>query len=69
MPLSLADIGEEYVIQRITGRPDMKKHLEDLGFTPGSRLRVVSVMGGNRIVQIRESRIAIDQALAQKIYV
>lgn len=69
MPLSLADVGEDYVIRRVTGLPDAKKHLEDLGFTPGSILRVVSVMGGNRIVQIRESRIAISKEMAQKIYV
>ena len=59
MPLALADIGEENTIKKIGGSPDVKKHLENLGF----------VVGGNVIVNIKESRIAISEEMARKIMV
>lgn len=69
MPLALANIGEEYMIRRVSGNPEVKKHLEDLGFTAGGPVTVVSALGGNIIVKVKESRVAISQEMAQKIMV
>ena len=51
------------------GSPEVKKHLEDLGFTPGSTVTLVSAMGGNVIVKVKESRVAISEEMARKIMV
>lgn len=69
MPLTLADTGEEYVVKRIGGKPDVKKHLENLGFVAGSGVSVINTIGGNVIVKVKESRVAISQEMAQKIMV
>ena len=69
MPLTLANDGEEAIIRHIGGSPDVKRHLEDLGFVPGENVRVISRMGGNVIVVVKETRLAIDQAMAAKIMV
>jgi len=69
MPLVMADPGEENIIMRVGGSPDMKKHLEDMGFTVGSAVTVMNTIGGNLIVKIRESRVAISKEMAGKIMV
>ena len=69
MPLTVADTGEEYVIKRIGGKPEVKQHLENLGFVGGGVVSVINTMGGNVIVKVKESRIAISQEMAQKIMV
>ncbi len=69
LPLFLADIGEEYIIRKVGGSPEVKKHLEDLGFVPGGTVTVISTIGGNLIVNVKDSRIAISRELAQKIMV
>lgn len=69
IPLVFADDNTEVIVRRVSGRPEVKKHLEDLGFVPGSSLEIISRMGDNLIVRIRESRIALDGALAGKIMV
>ena len=69
MPLALANIGEEYMIRRVSGNPEVKKHLEDLGFTAGGSITVVSALGGNIIVQVKESRVAISEEMARKIMI
>ena len=69
MPLTLAAPGEESIIRKVGGNPEVKKHLEDLGFTPGSTVTLVSAMGGNVIVKVKESRVAISQEMARKIMV
>ena len=66
MPLALANIGEEYMIRRVSGNPEVKKHLEDLGFTAGGSITVVSALGGNIIVKVKESRVAISEEMARK---
>ena len=53
MPLALANVGEENLILRVGGSPELRKHLEDLGFTPGGTATVVAAMGGNIIVKTR----------------
>lgn len=69
MPLSLANIGQESMILRIGGNPEVKKHLEDMGFVAGGAVTVVSSLGGNIIVKVKESRVAISEEMARKIMV
>ena len=69
MPLILADPGEEAVIKKVGGSPEIKKHLEDMGFTVGGTVTVMNTIGGNLIVKIKESRVAISKEMAQKIMV
>ena len=69
MPLALADMGTENIIRRIGGSPEVRKHLEDLGFVAGSSATVVSSLGGNLIVKVKESRVAISEEMARKIMI
>lgn len=69
MPLTLADVGEENIILKVGGNPEMKKHLEDLGFVAGGNVTVVSEIAGNLIVNVKESRVAISREMAGKIMV
>ncbi len=69
MPLILAEPGQEQIIKKIGGSPEIKKHLEDLGFNVGGEVSVVSTLGGNLIVKIKESRVAVSEELARKIMV
>ena len=69
MPLNLAGIGEKNIIRKIGGKPDVKKHLENLGFVVGGDVQSVSAMGGNIIVNVKEARIAISSEMAQKIMI
>lgn len=69
MPLTLADIGETNIIKKVGGSPEVKKHLEDLGFVPGGSVTVVSVLGGNLILNVKESRVGVSRELAMKIMV
>ncbi len=69
MPLSLADIGEENTVKRIGGSPEVKKHLENLGFVVGGNVTVVTSLGGNVIVNVKEARVAISEEMARKIMV
>ena len=69
MPLILADTGEEAVIRWVGGSPEMKKHLEDMGFVAGGTVTVMNTIGGNLIVKIKESRVAISKEMAGKIMI
>ena len=69
MPLTLADIGEENRILKIGGNPQVRAHLENLGFVPGGCVTVISTIGGNLIVNVKESRVAISREMASKIMV
>lgn len=69
MPLSLADVGEENTIKKIGGNTEVKKHLENLGFVVGGNVRVISALGGNVIVNVKESRVAISEEMARRIMV
>lgn len=69
MPLTLANIGEENLIRKVGGNPEVRAHLENLGFVPGGNVTIVSTMGGNLIVNVKESRIAISKEMASKIMV
>lgn len=69
MPLALADAGRENIIRKIGGSPEVKKHLENLGFVVGGTVTVVNTLGGNMIVNVKESRVAIDREMARKIMI
>ena len=69
MPLALADKGLENVIRHVGGSPEVRKHLEDLGFVAGGSVRIVAMMGGNVIVNVKEARVAISKEMAQKIMI
>ena len=69
MPLNFANTGEELIIRRIGGSPDVKKHLEDMGFNVGERVFVLTELGGNIIVKVKESRVALSSELARRIMV
>ena len=69
MPLTMAEPGENVTIRRITGRDELRLHLAELGFVVGETVTVVSRMGGNLIVQVKDSRIALDRVMANRIMV
>lgn len=69
MPLSMAREGEANTIKKIGGKDETKRFLENLGFITGGTVTVVSETGGNLIVNVRESRIAIGKDMANKIMV
>ncbi len=69
MPLALANVGEENIIKKIGGSPEVKKHLENLGFNVGGTVTIINTLGGNVIVKVKESRIAINNEMARKIMV
>ena len=67
MPLTLAAIGERNTIRKVGGSPEVKKHLENLGFVVGSDVTIINTLGGNVIVSVKEARVAISREMAQKI--
>ena len=69
MPLSLASIGETNIIKKIGGKPEVKKHLENLGFVVGGNVRIVTALGGNVIVNVKDARVAISEEMARKIMI
>ena len=69
MPLTMAEPGESVTIRRITGKDELRLHLAELGFVVGETVTVVSRMGGNLIVQVKDSRIALDRGMANRILV
>ena len=69
MPLTLANIGEENIIRKIGGKPEVRQHLENLGFVVGGNVSVINTIGGNLIVNVKEARVAISREMAQKIMV
>ena len=69
MPLIMAQPGEENVIRKVGGSPEMKKHLEDMGFTAGSAVTVMNTIGGNLIVKVKESRVAVSKEMATRIMI
>lgn len=69
MPLSMVNVGDVNIIKKITGRDDIRKHLANLGFVVGEEVIVVNQLGGNLILSIKNSRVALDQTLATRIMV
>lgn len=69
MPLIVADMGTPQIIRKVGGSPEIRQHLENLGFVVGGTVTVVNSMAGNLIVNVKESRIAISREMAQKIMI
>ena len=69
MPLGMANVGDVNIIKKINGRDDVRQHLAELGFVVGAEVTVVSELGGNLIMNVKESRIALDKTMAMRIMV
>lgn len=69
MPLTMAKVGEEAAILKITGRDELRQHLAELGFVVGDMVTVVSELAGSLIVQVKDSRVALDRSMASRILV
>ena len=69
MPLSLADMNTVYVVKRVTGNDQIRKHLATLGFVEGAEVQVIQSIDGNLIVEVKNVRVAIDTSLARRVMV
>ncbi len=69
MPLSMTKLGEPNSIKKINGKDEVKRFLESLGFTVGTYVTVISQLGGNMIVSVKDTRVAIDKSMANRIIV
>ncbi len=69
MPLTFMTPGTEGMIKRVSGRDDVRRLLESLGFVAGGKVTMISSMGNNIIIGIRGTRVAIDKSMAQRIHV
>ena len=69
MPLSMAGRGEQLTIRKITGKDEVRQHLAELGFVVDSTVTVVNEIAGNLILQVKQSRIALDKTMANRILV
>ncbi|MBR2257367.1 MAG: ferrous iron transport protein A [Blautia sp.] len=67
MPVTMADPGATVSIARITGKDEAKRHLNELGLVEGDQITVISNNGGNVILQVKDSRIALDEKMANRI--
>lgn len=69
MPLGMANVGDISIIRKITGKDEVRQHLAELGFVVGEQITVVSEIGGNMILSVKDSRIALDKTMAMRIMV
>lgn len=69
IPLTMATVGEKNNIKKITGKDEVRQHLAELGFVVGSQVIIVSQIGGNMILSIKDSRIALDKDMANRIMI
>ena len=69
MPLTMAKPGETVTIRKVTGRDEVRQHLAELGFVADGTVTVVSVLAGNLILQVKDSRIALDHTLANRVMI
>lgn len=69
MPLTMAKPGETNCIKKVTGKDEVRRHLAEMGFIVGERITVVSELAGNMILQVKESRIALDKTMANRIMI
>ena len=69
LPLCLAEKEEPQIIKKIGGTPEVRQHLENLGFHVGGEVVIVNTLGDNMIVKVKESRVAVSDELARKIMV
>ena len=69
MPLTMAKPGETVVIRKITGKDEVRQHLAERGFVVDSPVTVVSEISGNLILQVKDSRIALDKTMANRVMI
>jgi len=68
-PICFADPGDKLIIKRVGGSQEVRKHLEDMGFNAGESVTLISRLGGNIIIRVKESRVALSEELARRIMV
>ncbi len=69
MPLTFAKAGESVRIKKILGKPEIRQHMAELGFVVDEKITVISVTGGNMIIQVKEGRVALGNEMASKIMI
>ena len=69
LPLTMATVGDCVTIRKITGKDEVRQHLAQLGFVVDTDVTVVTSLGGNLIVQVRDSRVALDRSMANRIMI
>ena len=69
MPLTMAKAGETVIIRKITGKDEVRQHLAELGFVVDGVVTVVSELAGNLILQVKDSRVALDRTMANRIMI
>ncbi|MCH4206940.1 MAG: ferrous iron transport protein A [Solobacterium sp.] len=69
MPITMASAGDTVIIRKITGNDQTRQHLAELGFTVDDEVKVVSSIQGNLILQVKDSRIALDRTMANRILI
>ena len=69
LPLTMAKTGETVTIRKITGKDEVRQHLSEMGFVEGAEVTVISELGGNLILSVKESRVALDKTMASRIMV
>ena len=69
MPITLANVGEENIILRVGGSPEVRQHLADMGFVAGGSATIISTLSGNVIVKVKDTRVAVSEEMAKKIFV
>ena len=69
MPLTMAKAGETVTIRKVTGRDEVRQHLAELGFVVDSVVTVVTELAGNLIIQVKDSRVALDKSMANRIMI
>ena len=69
MPLTMAKTGETVTIEKITGKDEVRQRLAELGFVVGAQVSVVNEVGGNLILQVKDSRVALDKTMANRIMI
>ena len=69
MPLGMTGVGETNIIRKITGRDEVRQHLAELGFVVGEEVYLVSRLGGNLILSVKDSRVALDESMALRIMI
>ena len=68
-PLTMAKQGEENIVRRVLGNAEVHRHLENLGFVVGAKVKVINGIGGNLIVSIKDARVAVSKEMAEKILI
>ena len=69
MPLTMAAVGDTVTIRKIAGKDSLRQHLAELGFVVEGKVTVISQLGGNLILQVKDSRVALDRTMANRILI